>query len=334
MDNSATIITQPQEHSNVCTAQTVRMPHLENQYMNISLIAKTVFSNPSLIKPDIVYPLSTIPSRNVLTTIKLSVAEDKKIPAFVLTPDDLVVMDAVYTLMTYNCTAFTPAMVVRIMSGNPAQDVTKTMTDAITERLDKLSSILIAIDCTSEMRTRKIIDPEATAVLHGPLLPLQKIQVITGNHHYIKPGYQLLRDPVLYSYAKVLGQIASVPVQLFRVGGISNSSESIVIRRYLLKRIEAMKNSKNRISSYQVVYEWYDRKTASLKGMFPELGYAKAEYVNWREKKSKLHRIVKSILDGLIASDYISGYTEIRNGSSIRGVGLILKQEHRGRRKR
>lgn len=50
-----------------------------------------------------------------------------------ITQYDMAVMDAVYTLLVNGAVAFTPEMVVRIMSGNFEQDVKPQKSGAVTK---------------------------------------------------------------------------------------------------------------------------------------------------------------------------------------------------------
>lgn len=339
MDITTSVNNEPDDGQQVLSPITVQLPHLEHQYLNVCLIAKTISSGTGLIAQNVVYSLCTIPAKNVLTTFKLFPASDAKLAELYITTYDLAVMDAVYTLSVYNCTTFTPSMIARVLSGNPTQDVTKNTIDTINQSLHKLRNIWISIDCTEEMRTRKIISRDENVVLQSPLLPLSNTTVTSGNHLKNQAGYHLTTDSALYVYAEESGQIARVPADIFRTTGMKSNKDIVIINRYLIRRIEAMKNTRNKIVSRQIIYEWYDHRTKSFKGMFSELGYNADQYKNWRDKKFKLHRIVKQCLEAFRQSGYISGFRETQNiadsrTSKIRGVEITYAAQKRRRSNR
>lgn len=149
-------------------------------------------------------------------------------------------------------------------------------------------------------------------------------------------GFQLPEPPVLYRYAETLGQIASVPAELLQAGALKNAAETMLLRRYLLRRIAVMVNAKNNQESRRIALEWYDRKAQRAKGMLPALGYRPEAYVNWLSKKSKIHKSACVILDGLRDAGYIAGYQVIQRGTNkkpydIRGYDIQLAAQRAGR---
>ena len=125
--------------------------------------------------------------------------------------------------------------------------------------------VRITIDCTEELIARKVLKKGQKAHLKSYLMPLRELEVKLGNQKIAK-GYQLIEEPVLYTYAEKVGQIINVPRSLLETKGeLSDTDEVIIIKRQLIKRIEAMKNSKNHIVSRKISYEWYDKNTNTFK---------------------------------------------------------------------
>lgn len=305
--------------------QTVQMPRIQHEYLNVSKVASYITAGVDLNSG---HRVTTLPTRGNQKTIKVlvSFAEDEHITTSQqLTLYDLAVLDSVYTLYVNQCTAFSPEMVVRAMSGNLSQDVTSTKRDRVVESLDRLSRIQIMIDCTDEFRARGKIKAQEKICYQSYLLPLEKVCITLGNQKTLQ-GYHLIKVPALYQYAAQINQIASVPAEVFAAGHISATEEVILIRRYLIRRIEAMRNKRNRVASKRISYEWHDAKTTETKGMFSAFGYKnKPGDSTWRTKKARFHRAVTSILDGFKSVGYIKDYETVRDRqSSILGVEIEL----------
>ena len=63
------------------------------------------------------------------------------------------------------------------------------------------------------------------------------------------------------------------------------------------------------------------------KGMFAELGYREEDFASrssWLNKRAKVHKAVKQILDAFRQAGYIAGYSETREGNAITGVEILL----------
>lgn len=306
-----------------------KAPNPQNEYLNVSKVAKYISTNQGLISTDtdeeISLQLTTIPKKNIFITVNLYADENLSISNPNITLYDAAVMDAVYTLYVSGTKAFTPEMIVRTMSGNMTQDVTPQKSGAVTRSLNKLTMVRIAIDCTEELIARKQIKPGQTAQLKSYLMPLREIEVKLGNQK-IARGYQLIEEPVLYSYAEKVKQIVNVPRSLLETkGDLSDTDEVVVIKRQLIKRIEAMKNPKNKVMSKKISYEWYDKNTDSMKGFFHELGYSKEDFSNWRKKKSNIHHIITTLLNSYVKDGYIKSFNKVKEGNSINGVEIFLK---------
>lgn len=301
-------------------------PNPQNEYLNISKVAKYISTKQGLINTneEISLQLTTIPKKNIFVTVNLFADENLSISNPNITLYDAAVMDAIYTLYVSGSEVFTPEMIVRTMSGNLTQDVTPQKAGAITKSLNKLTMVRITIDCTEELIARKVLKKGQKAHLKSYLMPLRELEVKLGNQKIAK-GYQLIEEPVLYTYAEKVGQIINVPRSLLETKGeLSDTDEVIIIKRQLIKRIEAMKNSKNHIVSRKISYEWYDKNTNTFKGFFIELGYKKNDYSNWRKKKSNLHHIIKTLLTNYAKEKYIKSFTETKEGNGINGIEITL----------
>lgn len=310
----------------------VQMPKPKKEYLNNSKVANYISTQNDLFSNTM--QLTTMPKKNIFVTVDLTADENLALSNPNITQYDMAVMDAVYTMLVNGAVAFTPEMVVRIMSGNFDQDVKPQKSGAVTRSLHKLSLIRISIDCTNELRARKKIEKDQTAKLTSYLMPLREIDIQSANHQTVMRGYQLIEKPVLYTYAESIKQIIDVPTELLEItdasgsGHLSDTDDVIVIKRAIIRRIEQMKNEKNHMDNDTIRYERYDSTTGTKKGFFAMLGFDESNYKNasqWKKKRSSLNKIVVTILDDFAKEKYISGYEVVKEGKQkVIGVKIIL----------
>lgn len=102
------------------------------------------------------------------------------------------------------------------------------------------------------------------------------------------------------------GQVITVKIDLLNTKkAISNTPDNIVIRAYIVKRIEEMKNSKNHLGN-KILYDT----------IFEECQIDASNKV-----VKKRHRdAIKKILECFIEKDYIKAYTETKKGNTLDGV--------------
>ena len=294
----------------------------KKEYLNNSKVANFISANSDLYSTEM--KLNTIPQKQVSVSVSLFADEKITFSNPNITQYDRAVMDAVYTLVQNGETTFTPETIVRIMSGNMQQDASPQKVEAVKTSIRKLSVIRIRIDCTDELKVRRKIAKDQKAKLESYLLPVESIEVISANH-ITMTGFRLLRIPALYEYAEKVGQIIDVPLSLLDTSkDLFDTDEVVVMKRYLIRRIEMMKNGKNRVSSRRIRYEWYDSKKKSQKGILPELSYHSSDFSNWREKKRKLHKMITSILKAFVKKGYINGFSVFKEGKSIGGYDIEL----------
>lgn len=222
---------------------------VNKEYMNICKVAKVISTNLGLFEDKIEFQVVTIPRKNICTNVNLKADKNIILSNPNITQYDLAVMDASYTLYVCGKMAFTPEMIVRTMSGNMKQTVSPQMIGAVTKSINKLKFIRIKIEYTDEMIARRKLKKGERASIESNLMPLRELDVRLRNQKIVH-GYQFSECPVLYKYAADINQIISVPTRLFETNAfLSDTDEVIVIKRYLIRRIEAMRSKKNKITS-------------------------------------------------------------------------------------
>lgn len=311
---------------------TVTTPQSDKGYMNNTKIVNclpicgAISSNTS-------YQIESLPKKGICVTISFAfnvslIGSGVKITAF-----DIAVMDSVYTLQLAGADCFTPEMVARVMSGKMDKDVTPETAACISQSLNKLSLIKISIDCTKEFQQRKLLAKGQQARYSTYLLPLECIQVISANHKAVMDGYHLIQKPAIFEYAEQIHQIISFPLTVLQSGKLSDTPEALLLKRALLRRIECMKNNRNRYQTRDICYERYDTGLHREKGLFAEIGLTKENFQTdsgswWRKKRSSLHKKVLAILDGFQDVNYIKGYSITRDSNSrITSIHIQLYED-------
>ncbi len=264
--------------------------------------------------------LSEISMSVTLSAVSLSEDNGIKLSTRKLTPFDMAVLDAVYTIVKDapykldGMPVFTAQMVARALSNTPKSSgvyFTSTRIERIEHCLELLRHVDIKIDCTDEM-TRRGIEGE-TCAYTGYLLPLEYVEKgykFKDNKTHSKV-YRLIKEPAIFKYMEATKQYVSVSVKFLQLQDISNTEDSILITRYLACRIMGMKRKRNGMDNPNITYEWYDSK-GSVKGMLPAIGYdesGKSKVSRWDKKFTNLHNLTFSILRNFKDNGFIDGFT-------------------------
>ena len=256
---------------------------------------------------------------------------------------DCDVADAIYTLYRNGYSTFTPGQVLRTMSGDYKQTITVQKKKDIIDSINKLRKTEIMITCEEEFRVRKQkFDGENAYELEGKYL--------LATWHEKAKCFEMKKElPLevlmpLYRYTELNTQMISFPINLLSCGDssgekISNTKENILIKRYLIRRIEIMrvkgerKTNNNIIKrDRSIIYVRRSHKERKDVGLLPTIGVydtkTKSE-LYWKRKIHNVHETVKKILDYYCAIGYIEGYEEVRGDyNRITGVQIVGEIEN------
>lgn len=269
-----------------------------------------------------------------------------------LTYIDMMIADAVYSLYETNQSYFTPAMILRVLSGDEKQTCRPETKLRIHESLERLKNIHIKIIIPEGLRNRKKLNSDG---YEGNFLELEelergKIKVTVKGEEEKKEieevkKYRCVGMP-LYDFAKDLNQIISVPTDLLGYKGgksTKDSLDNIAIKHYLVHRLEVAnyKGKKGTRRNMNTIYYYHlpKRKDPKYEGMLLDLNLAKkmedflAEQTNTENKtayerekmyrtylsksKNRLHRNLLKIIEEF----YIAGYIGEKAPELIHGDG-------------
>lgn len=228
------------------------------------------------------------------------------------------VADAVTSLYEYGDEShiITPAMVYRAMVHASEQETPSSQQlDAVIDSLDKMRFLRVQVDCSAELRQRGL-SLNGKILTGGKvdtyLLTLRKVEVRAGGH--TTTAYKILEPPVLYDYARLTGQVITVPSLLLDVrdssgGKISNTETRIAVKGYLMRRISVMKGKTANRQSKTILYST----------MYEELGLTDLS----RAERQRIRNYCLEVLEYWKSKDFIKGYSEQIQGKKKTGIEIL-----------
>lgn len=222
---------------------------------------------------------------------------------------DKIVHDSVCSLLEAGNVVFTPDMVYRTMNGmTESESVSPVSSAKIAQSLDKMRTAEISIEYTEQLQQRHPEEKISSAVISGPMLMMQKVTVTAGGN--TTTAYRLADVPAIYRYSKEIGQVISVPLALLNTKDVLRSSESvIIIRAYLIKRIELIKNPHNHIESDTILFD----------SIYDAL-YLTKDMPSIRKLKLNARTQCLKVLDYFMEQKYIDSYKVKKTGNKLIGV--------------
>ena len=229
---------------------------------------------------------------------------------------DRIVFDSVISLFEGGNTNITPEMVYREMVHDTNTTyITPQAIQEVRQALDKMSLMRVEIDGSEECQKRGL--PEVQWIHEGYLLPLNKdIFKINGIPTKV---YKLLEEPCLYTYSKLFKQVITVKPEVLDIykvdkegnlltNKVSNSSNRIVIKSYLIREIEKIKKK-------------YRNPSILFETLYGEV----IDDINpGCTVKTRTRNYVEQCLKSWKATGYISGYEMIKTGKTISSVKIIV----------
>lgn len=160
----------------------------------------------------------------------------------------------------------------------------------------------------------RLFDEElAGGQVDSPLINGEVITLTTVNGKKVS-GYRIYSLPALYKYGSAVKQIATWPQELLNVPDLSNTRKNVILKNYLLSRIEEMKHSAkltNKVK-YSTIFNALNE---------PE------EKPFSRKDRYNLRRDVEKCLRFWNSKGEIEGYQEYSIGAKVEGVEISVKPE-------
>lgn len=225
----------------------------------------------------------------------------------ILTPFDCAVYDGICSIIAQpqNKLLATPNQIYEAFSGKPTKS--KQVINNIVQSIEKLRSITINFDCTEHAKKK---DPNIESYIVNENL------LMCRGHRFsscgtVTIGYQFLKMPCLYEYAKAVKQVLAVDRSLFDVGIERYTDDSILIVRYLLRRIEAMKNTHNSIKGRKIAYD----TIFEASNIIPDMT---------KSERKRKRTMISKILNSWVERGYIKGFEEYTKGKTYAGIEISI----------
>lgn len=214
------------------------------------------------------------------------------------------VMDAIISLYANNCVDFSLHSLIEFMFGQEKKICSPKLKSEISEAIDNLSKLEMAIDITDECKMRDI---KLKELIHDEFVKerikkgfealksslgkrnsaeLRELAESGKNHVFLfgqilpcelisseKNKYRIYAPPLLYLYAeKISRQIISYPLTLLKHSdAVKDTRQRFLLRHFLLQRIYQMKYQKYENSNTIVLYEPNKPSVGLVPRLFPEL---------------------------------------------------------------
>lgn len=250
------------------------------------------------------------------------------------------VYNAVSSLYVYGDQSHvvTPAMVYRAMTGlTDSEKPTAGQLAAVTRSLDKMRFIRARIDCTEELKARRIT-LNSKQINGGEidtyLLTADAIKVQAGGQTV--RAYRIIKTPILYEYAAAVKQVLTLPASVLDVKEISeltvdgakkltigarlpNTESRILIKGYLIRRIEGMKG-KNGLNNPVIALYDYQRDGETHQGLYSIAGKPDAD----RKEMQRIREDAEKMLAYWAATGYIKSFEAQTERKKITGYIITV----------
>lgn len=288
----------------------------QKHYMQISKISDLITKD--LInqgETDLIVAKKTKQRDEVIITVDLTYQSDDLSISNKFTGYDGSVHNALCSVWQAGNKVITAAQVYRNMNGlSTKKQVPAETIKKITNSINKSRFIEAKIDCTEQVKICQGLEKINKAKISENILNARVITIESGGHEI--EAFEIIKAPILYEYNQATGQIISIDTKLLNIPTIDNTEESQVLKMYLIKRIETMKNPKrNRLGINKIKYET----------MLEEIGFTFTDAEQLKQKKKRLRLKVKKILEHCKEKNLIIGFSEYKIGRNFEGVEIEYK---------
>lgn len=274
--------------------------------------AKTNSSNECIIS-------SRDQDKKIVTTYKIT----KSLSRF-----DCDVADAVYSIYKRGASEISLRNILHELSGDNSQTLNQSYKNEIESSLNKLISTDIEINCTEEMRERKVIGEDEFKSFSGKFLHLISSDKKKG-HYYFKPRTPLKMIMPLYAYAESARQVIRFPSYLLNLQkAVSDTKENITIKRFLIQRFEIIRNDKNNFKIKNNIKKIkcsisVDKTGGESICSYCGVNISSSDYKSetaWKNKYKTVQKNVVKILRFYKKSGYINFFSEDDNGAVVGNI--------------
>lgn len=267
---------------------------MKNFKINNTKIANSIRANDDL------------PGYRLVVSITPRDAKHKIKSQFVITEDlsyfEMAVADAIYSLFQEGVRKFTPRKVLTLLSGDETISVPRDRKHQVECCIDKLIRTQLHIYCPKEVN----ICARLQSRYDGAFLNAVKVE----------HGYQFQSDaPMpLYSYGDAKRQLITIPFALLeytplegreKEDRIGNSNENILLKQYLLHKLELVRNPNNSDPSAAITFKGRTSNPIFAALEIDPEGFTTDAFMN---KKREIYRKTELLLNFWTRIGYLKGF--------------------------
>lgn len=206
---------------------------------------------------------------------------------------------------------WTLAQVWRLLAGtNGRQQPGAAALDEVKDGCERLRQTVMYLDDRSEAKKRRKLDEGSYIELDGGRHArriFQRVPLRTIEKDGVIVGYEITAAPLVYQNAAMSGQILTAPFSLLDIRQGKNSTARIMVKWYLLHRVDAMIHSPK------------ETRFISFSSLLEAIGAAtKGTQAN------RLKKYALKVLDSWTAAGFIKGYAPRKRGKALHGVEIVL----------
>jgi hypothetical protein len=217
---------------------------------------------------------------------------------------DRAVQDAVCTMMENGHRYITSEQLARVFSGNrdSGRGISRRRMEKLNEAMEKLANVRATI------RYRN--DRGHEVEVKNYLIPMKSFRKVKSDAYI----YEMMDWPAVYTYAKAHRQVISVPEEIMAIQLKKKDTDDVVIiKRYLIRRIELMKNTNNHVANNCISYD----ALASELMLDKRVG-------NVSKKMMEIRAATYQLLDAFVAAGYISSWAEYKKPKAKQFGGVQI----------
>ena len=198
----------------------------------------------------------------------------------------------------------------RIMTKNPNSRLDPDKEKELADRLMKLNAANLSINAEEEFGAYPELKKQRARLERRSSLALISIDQATINGNTVYNAVHIIRldRTPLYTYAKLKGHLASVPLKLLDTKARNKNNETIAIESYLISRIEAIGRITNEIK---------------IDSLIEKVGIDPNDYKNFKKKRSDVCKKIDELLAGYVSTGYIKKY-EFKSKGRVQKYKVVI----------
>lgn len=228
------------------------------------------------------------------------------------TPEHFMYLEGIYRLYDKGFREFSPSMIYRYSVGDQDASTTPARLKRMERHIDELRTTLVYLEITDYAEAFKKhyedADIERGIVIDNTLLHLERTRVFVQGVE--TTGYKILSKPVLFRLAEQMEQLGQVEWELLKEPKGTSVNDGL-INNYLVKRIAAMRNTKNRMDGRKIL----------LDTIYRHIGKEDAT----AKQKRTIREKATATLDKWEELEFIKGYSILVDPSSKRKRGFEIE---------